>query len=480
MDTPRGVSIFFDMTKVPVVVCVAGFLVLTLAACSSAPVRDVENALLIPADYKANAQPTVVTPAARPLVPVTHAWWHVFADPTLNSLVERADRSNSTIQIAAARLSQARAQQRITNAPRALQAGLSASASRQGGPLLNAAGDSGPLVTTGVTLSYEVDLMGRLAQAGDAAGKDTESTALLMRHVRLLIQSQLVQTYLGLRALDAQSESLALGLANDQATLRVLEHRVQSGLAAEFELEKLRIELAGAQSNALELAQRRAELESTLAVLVGEASPHLQLARAPWTSAVPAIPVGVPASMLARRADVAAAEKSVQAAQARLGLAQSAWLPKLSLTSTGGFASPELATLLSGSMQAWAMGALVGLPLLDGGRLDAGVQYADGELAAAQAQRRERILQALKDVEDQLAAIRALAEQAAVQERAVTSASRLAQMSASRQRNGLASQLDVLEARRIELGQQRSLMQLQAQQQQAVVGLIRALGGGWS
>jgi multidrug efflux system outer membrane protein len=188
----------------------------------------------------------------------------------------------------------------------------------------------------------------------------------------------------------------------------------------------------------------------------------------------------LPATVLERRPDIAAAQKSVLAAQKRLGVTQSAWFPSLSLTGTSGFASPELSSLFSASMQTWAFGALASLPLFDGGRREAAVALADADLSAAVASYHQHILQALRDVEDQLSAQHLLAQQGDAMERAWASAARASELSGARLRSGSISQLDWLAAERATLQSRRQLVQLRAARYQASVALVRALGGGWN
>jgi len=183
--------------------------------------------------------------------------------------------------------------------------------------------------------------------------------------------------------------------------------------------------------------------------------------------------------VLARRPDVSAAQSAMLAAQARVGVARAAWFPSVSLTGAGGYASPELGDLFKWSARAWSVGALLSLPLLDGGRREAGVQGAQAQLDAALASYRGQVLTAFREVEDQLSSLRLLEEQAEAQARAVASASRATLLSDSRWRNGLVSQLELLDARRSELRNRRQALQVKSAQYQACVALIRALGGGW-
>jgi multidrug efflux system outer membrane protein len=214
-------------------------------------------------------------------------------------------------------------------------------------------------------------------------------------------------------------------------------------------------------------------------VLTGEAASDFSLAPGSWTTALPSIPAGVPSAVLTRRPDVSAAQRTVMAAQARLGVAQTAWFPSISLTGAGGFASPDLGDLFRWSARSWGIGALLSLPLLDGGRREAGVQGASARLDGALAEYRDQVLVAFREVEDELASLRLLDRQSAVQAKAVTSASRATALSDVRYRHGMVSQLDLLDARRSELRNRRQALQVRSAQYQSTVGLIRALGGGW-
>ena len=200
---------------------------------------------------------------------------------------------------------------------------------------------------------------------------------------------------------------------------------------------------------------------------------------ADWKTALPTIPAGVPATVLARRPDVSAAQSSLLAAQARVGVAQAAWFPSLMLTGEGGFASPDLGDLLRWSARAWSVSALLSLPIFDGGRRQAGVDDARAQLDAALASYRGQVLVAFREVEDQLSALRLLHDQSLAQGRAVDAARRATTLSDTRYRNGLVSQLELLDARRSELRNRRQALQVRSAQFQATVVLVRALGGGW-
>ncbi|AKJ29885.1 efflux transporter outer membrane subunit [Caldimonas brevitalea] len=456
-------------------------LALALAGCATQPAEQPPLDLPMPATFKEaeTARWTVAPPAD---TQARGDWWQVFADPVLDDLARRAGERNTDLQLAAARLAQARALLKNTEADRALQLGLEAGASRQ-----TDAGQGGRPVTSltaGAGASYELDLFGRLAGASRAAGLDVQAREALLQSTRLVVQADVVGTYLGLRALDTERRLVRDTLQALRDTQRLTERRHDAGDVAELDVARAKTEVASTEAEAIALDRRRAELEHALATLVGEPASSFTLADVSDRGAAsdappPPVPAGVPSTVLARRPDVAAALRTLMAAQERVGIAKAAWFPDLTLTASGGYASSELSDLFQWSARAWGVGALLSLPIFDGGRRDAGVRRAEAELDAALAVYRQQVLVAFREVEDQLAGLRLLAQQFEAQQRAVEAATRATGLSGSRYRNGLVSQLELLDAQRSELRNRRQAVLVRSAQQQSTVGLIRALGGGW-
>lgn len=407
------------------------------------------------------------------------SWWKAFNDPVLDDLAERAGANNTSIQEAAARLAQARSLVRSAQADRAPQIGVGANASRGAGA--STAGGAAPatLLQAGVNLSYEVDLFGRLARVRDAATLDAQSREALLQSTRLLVQTEVAQTYLALRAVDTERTLVRDTATAYGDTLRLTQRRFEAGDVAELDVIRIQTELAATEAEVFALSRSRAELEHALAVLVGEPASGFALAATNGERTLPVIPAGVPGTVLARRPDVAAAQASLLAAQARVGVAQAAWFPSVSLTGAAGYASPDIGDLFKWSARAWGIGTLMSVPLFDGGRREAGVQGAQAQLDAAAASYRGQVLNAFREVEDQLSALRLLQDQSQAQGRAVSAAQRASAISETRYRNGLVSQLELLDARRNELLNRRQAQRVEAAQQQATVLLIRAIGGGW-
>ena len=472
MTSRRSPALRIDIMKLTVLLTA-----LILTGCATVPAIDVSQIPTAPAQFKeGDGRWTFVTPSeAQP----RGQWWKAFADPVLDDLVSRADRNNASIQVAAARLAQARAIAGITDADRAPQLGVSAGASRSGGIVNGNGGPARSFGSVAANLSYELDLFGKISRASDAARLDAQAREALMQSTRLLVQAEVAQTYLALRALDVERALVRGTVVAYRGTLDLTERRFRAGDVAELDVTRVRTEVAATESEAFALDRRRAELEHALAVLVGEVSSSFTLQVAEWKTKLPIIPAGVPSTVLTRRPDISAAQSGMLAAQQRVGVAKAAWFPDVSLTATGGHASSELSDLFKWSARAWGVGALLSLPVFDGGRREASIQNASAQLQENVARYREQVLVAFRDVEDQLSSLRLLSEQAEAQGRAVTSAERTTALSDVRYRNGLVSQLELLDARRSELRNRRQALQVQSAQYQATVGLVRALGGGW-
>lgn len=455
--------------------CAAAWL-LTLAGCAAPDMPS----LAPPASPVAFAG-AAAGGAAGAAAPATAAWWAVFDDPQLDALIQQAGSANTSLQQAGARLAQARAAAQAAGAAHSPQLGLGASVSRQGGPLVNAAGSNGLLIDLSAHASYEADLFGQRSQAAQAARLDQGARTALLQAAHLAMQADIAQACLAWRALGHEQALLrdeARGLAE---ALALVQRRRRAGLAAAQDAALARAELAGLDAQAQVLARRRAGLAQALAFLLGrhlaDAGPLLQDDARPIR--VPTIPPGIPAQVLARRPDVAAAVLALQAAGLRRDASQADGLPTLGLTASGGWASADLGDLLRQSARGFGLGALLSLPLFDGGRQAARSAAAQADLDLASAQWREQLLVALREVEDQLGLLQGLAAEAQALGQVLDEARRSAALAASRQASGLASQLEALAAQRQQLQAQRALLQVQAARQQASVGLVRALGGGW-
>jgi len=456
---------------------------LLLSGCASAPLSPPLE-LTPPAAFKAPATTaTTVPPLVRQTgAQKTQAWWLIFQDPALDTLEARALSRNTDLAIAAARVQQARALLRQAKAVQLPQVNATLSPSR--GAETGQSPKASTLYAASLDLSYEVDLSGRLSKATKAAKLDAAAAEDNARWASLLVQGAVGETYFALRALDEDRAIVAETLDAYQGTLSVTQRRFEAGDVAELDVVRLQTEVATTEAELKALDRQRAQVENALSLLVGDLPSDFTLsskdwASQPWANRVPLIPAGLPSELLTRRPDVTSAEKQMQAAQKRVGIASAAWFPRLNLTLSGGGASPELSDVFSEAGRNWSLTGILAQAIFDGGQRKAGVELAKGDLAIAFAQYRQSVLVAFSDTENALSDLDGLSSEAATQTRALAAARRALDLSESRYKHGYVSQLEVLDAQRAYLRIRRQDLQVRAQQYQATVRLIRALGGQW-
>lgn len=466
---------------------------LILAGCSLAPTYQ-RPETAVPAAYKEAppADPAIGEQwkLAQPSDAVARGeWWQVFGDATLNELEQQALAANQSLKAAAARLGQARALEKNARAALFPQVGVGfgptrqqASPASQGLPA-----DADTSATTlwrgQATFAWEADLFGRLGSAADAARLDAERDEALFRSTLLSLQADVAQAYFLVRELDGLRALYADTVKLRQETLQLFQRRYDAGDIGELELARARTELASAEAEADGVARQRAVAEHALAILLGKTPAEFSLPPQAIVRLKVGVPAGLPSALLERRPDIAAAERSMAAANERIGAARAAYFPRISLTGSYGYESAGLGDLFKTASRTYVLGPLVGtllsLPIFDGGARAAGVERANAAHQEAVANYRQSILQAFKEVEDNLAHLRILDGQNAAQDRAVSAAGRAAQLSHIQYREGAISYLSVIDADRSVLQQQRAAVTLDGERARATVNLVRALGGGW-
>uniref|UniRef100_B0T968 RND efflux system, outer membrane lipoprotein, NodT family n=1 Tax=Caulobacter sp. (strain K31) TaxID=366602 RepID=B0T968_CAUSK len=459
-----------------------------LAGCSLSPVYQRPTTSLSPAFKEAldaPAAPQGWSPAAPSDQHERGPWWRVFNDEVLDALEARASGANQDVAAAAARVEQARGLQRAALSDLFPSVDVSLDgARRKDAPALQGLPQDTPsasrtLLRAQAGATYEADLFGR-ARAGLSAARDErQQSQALLADVQLAVQADVAQTYFLLRAYDAEIAVLTQTTSLRQEGLAYLSHRYEEGQISELDLARARTELASAKADTLSVRRLRASAEHGLAILLGQAPADLSLSPAPLVAIDVQPPAGLPSSLLERRPDIAAAERAMMAANARIGVARSAYFPTLSLTAEGGFASAELGDLFKHGAAGFIAGPILSLPLLDGGRRKAGVIRARGRYDETLALYRQQVLVALRETEDGLSDLRYLRDQTRAQAEAVSASRRGAQIARSQYREGSASYLDVIDAERTALQAQRGAIQLSGVQAVSTVNLIRALGGGW-
>ncbi|MBQ5939018.1 efflux transporter outer membrane subunit [Massilia sp. AB1] len=402
-------------------------------------------------------------------------WWQLFGDAELTRLADEAARANQEVAAAVANYAQARAvvaQQRASLFP---VVSLGAGADRAGG------GERSPSNQYRVSIggSWEPDLFGRLRNSVSSAQASAQATAADLANVRLAVQGELATNYFALRQLDAQRALLGTTVAGYERVLQITQNRFYAGIAAKSDVLQAQTQLANARNDALSLARQRAQLEHAIAVLVGRAPSEFSLAAAPWAVTIPEVPVGVPATLLQRRPDIAAAERDVAAANAEIGVARSAYFPNIGLSASYGGAASRVGDLFSASAAAWSFGLSAAQTLFNAGATRAGVQGAEARHQAAVARYRQTVLDAFADVENQLSATRVLAQQQDLRRQAAEAANLVEEQMLNRYKAGQVSYTEVVQAQVTALSARRALVQVQADRQTAAVALIQALGGGW-
>ncbi len=409
-------------------------------------------------------------------------WWEIYNDPALNDLEEHALRANQNLQAALARVEQVRANARISEADQLPRLDFNGSANRQRTSAdLSATGKarSDNIFTLPVDLSYEIDLWGRVKRSIEAAGADYQGAAADYQAVLLSLQAEVARSYFSLRTLDSEISLLEQTIKLRQDTLDLVQNRFNHGQVGQLDVSRAETELASTQSEAIGQQKLRNELENALAVLIGKSSSEFSLVADPLDNQLPRIAPGLPSTLLERRPDVAAAERQMAAANARIGIAKTAFFPAISLTGSAGFASNESSSLFTWDNHAWSLGPAISLPIFDAGRNRSNLERARATYDEAIAIYRQQVLVAFQEVENGLNGLQVLSEQAQAQNRAVKAATEALQISEKRYQAGLVSYLEVIVSQRTALQAQRSITQLQGQQFTTSVLLIKALGGGW-
>jgi multidrug efflux system outer membrane protein len=298
-----------------------------------------------------------------------------------------------------------------------------------------------------------------------------------------MLSSQVAATYWQLRGLDAELAILRNALATRRESQELIEARFNAGLSNELDVSRTRIERANAEADLHDAQRQRNTLEHALAVLVG-ASPSTTLIAASPDTALPqppSIPVGLPASLLGQRPDLASSVANLQAFNAQIGVAQGAFYPALNLTGNYGYASESLRNLAQGSARQFSFGPLaLSLPVFDAGRNRSNLKLAKARYDEAVANHEGRLLTALREVEDALSDVQERQQQGDVQAQAQQAAARALLVAQARYDRGVSTYLDVTDAQRSTLAADRAAAQIRTQRLLAAVSVARALGGGWT
>jgi multidrug efflux system outer membrane protein len=413
-------------------------------------------------------------------------WWRVFHDPELARLETQADAANQDIKMAMARVEEADAAARYARSflfP-TISLGASVSRTREAQNRSNNGNTNGTATTYNdfqlpAFLSYEIDAWGRVRHSIEAAKAADQATAADVRFVRLAVEANVAMDYYSLRELDAERRVLDTTVQDMQKAVDLTANRFRGGLSSELEVKQAETLLNQTQAQAQALEVQRAQLEHAIAVLEGKAASEFSIPSNPLHGLPPAVPSGLPSELLARRPDIAEAERFLAASNAEIGVAKTVAMPHLSLTGVAGFESTSMASLFSWQNGIASLAASAVAPLFTGGRTKAGVDQAWAVYRQSLAQYQKTVLTAYQEVEDQLAALRILAGEAQSTADGVTNAQQAETITLNRYRTGLVSYLDVIYAQTALLANERTATQIDGERMVATVVFIKSLGGGW-
>lgn len=437
------------------------------------------------------SKPTLDLPETNAATPAgIERWWTQFGDAQLTALIDESLAANIDLQLAVARIDEARASLRLARSSLypALDADFSAARSRR-----STATDApfpGPTISTsysaGLQAAYEVDLWGRLASGRNAASATLLATRFNAETVRIALAAQVAATYFTLRAYDAELQLTRDTLATREQNVKLQQQRFDAGLASEYELRLATAERAGVAALVPALQRAIAQSESALAVLAGRS------ARAVFTpvvargldlqkmAAAPDVPAGLPSDLLARRPDIRRAEAELLAANARIAEARAQYYPGLVLTARFGGESADLSDLLTSPARVWSIAGSLLQPIIGAGRIGAQVDAATARRQQAELGYVQSVQAAFRDAHDALVAHRSARETLIAQDERRAQLVRAQELAEARYKSGYSTYLEVLDAQRNLLDAERARLNAARDRQTALVDLYKALGGGWT
>jgi len=411
------------------------------------------------------------------------AWWTIFGDAKLDELESQVDISNQNIQAAEASVRQAQALTQVARAALFPAVNANAFATRSRAPASGSAVNRpGILNTYNVALdsSWEVDLWGGVRRNVESKAASEQASLANLELARLSAQALLAQDYWLLRVSDADIALLNETVAAYEKSLQLTRNQYAVGVAGRSDVVQAETQLKSTQAQALDATVQRAQLEHAIAILIGKPPAEVSIAAEPVKWTFPDIPTGMPSELLERRPDISSAERSVAAANAQIGVAEAAFFPSLTLSASGGYQSSSFAHLVSMPTQFWAIGAAVAQAIFDAGLRSAQKAQAVAAYDQTVATYRQTVLNGFQEVEDNLAALRILEQEAVVQDEAVTAARESVTITNNQYRAGTTNYIAVVVVQAAALNNERTALAILGRRLTASVGLVKALGGGWN
>ena len=444
---------------------------LTLTACSVGP------------DYQ---QPSVAQPEAfqyqdgwMPMPAqsweASGQWWQIFNDETLNQLIATANVNNQTLAQAEANYRSALAQRKTSRSDYYPTVSASISGDRSGGNQI----ETSEQAQAGISVGWELDVWGRIRRQVEANNALLEASAADLAAAKLSIQLSVTNSYLNVRALEQLQAILEQTLETYQRSTQLTRNQYDAGIVARADVIQAETQLQSLTSDVYDLHQQKATEQNTLAVLLGQAPSTFDFTEASSLPAVPQVPARLPSELISRRPDVIAAERTVAAANANIGVAISAWLPDISLTGSWGTQASSFGELWDAPVRVWSVGPSLAQLLFAGGQRSAARDAAVASYDAQVAIYRQTVLESLAEVENALATAAILTEKSVQQKKLVALAEQNETLITNRYKTGLVSFLEVATAQNSTLSARRELVNLTTEQLSASATLAAAVGGAW-
>jgi len=462
-------------------------------AIVAATLMALSGCILVGPDY---VRPKVITPdaykenegwrVAQPKDDVIRgAWWEMFGDPQLNALAAQVSVSNQNLAAAEAQYREARALVQEARASYYPTATIGFGANRSSSSTTTGSGPASSRITVSnyslpLDVSWEIDVWGQIRRTVEANQANAQASAANLENARLSFQAALAQDYFQLRELDAQKQLLSATVTAFEKSLELTKDLFAQGVDSDVDIQQAETQLKSTDAQLINVGVQRAQLEHAIAVLIGKPASDFSIPATPLAGTPPEIPVGVPSELLERRPDIAASERSVAAANAQIGVAEAAFYPTVTLSASLGLESSSLGKLFSAASRFWSVGASVSETVYDGGLRRAQTDFARAAYDATVATYRQTALSAFQGVEDNLAALRILEEEAGVQNEAVKAAEKSVVLTMAQYKAGTVSYLNVVTAQTIALTNETTAVQILGQRMTAAVLLVQALGGGWN
>ena len=403
-------------------------------------------------------------------------WWTLFADDELSRLESRIAISNQNVRAAADAFAQSRAL--VAEA----RAGYWPTVGASVGPQRGSVDGSRPRTTVaaGATADWTLDIWGQIRRSVESNRASAQASDAALAAATLSAQSDLATDYFELRAQDELQRLLDDIVTAEKLSLKITESRYRFGVAAKADVVSAQAQLLNSEAQQVNAAIQRGILEHAIAVLVGEQPAAFSLAPAAMRTDVPTVPAGVPSTLLERRPDVAEAERKVAAANAQIGVAESAWFPSLTLTGSDQYQGSTFSRLLDTSTHVWSIGPQLAETLIDGGLRRAQVAAARSAYAVTVDTYRQTVLAGFEQVEDEIVTLRVLEKQAVIEQAAVAASVEAEKLTLNQYKAGTVPYSSVITAQTTRLASEETALTVLSDRLQASVALIDALGGGWT